>query len=235
MLAPPIGSENTDHGDFVATLEFWTPQTIFPRLERQFTALDLFEAHFAEEVRHVGESEDRIEQIFARFGNQTVDDPAAHAVSLCGFRHGERTNFSHDRGIKVQRAASNETALGARHREVADVLRDLEFRSGQHGAASGVSIDQIEQRGDVRHPRLAKFERDARRGIFGNSVGCKAANHDGRTPWRWRTMLVPAGSPAKRRASTSADAPGAISTSSTPCSSARFAASSFACIPPDAI
>ena len=51
------------------------------------------------------------------------------------------------------------------------------LQTGQHDAARGVAVNQLQQRRDVFHARLANFERNARRGMLDDRVRREAANH----------------------------------------------------------
>src|ERR1035438_5531340 len=84
-----LRAQNAHHGDLVAALELRAAHAIFPSLERQLAALHFLEAHFAEEIRHIGEGEHGVERVVGRFPDQRLDEPPADAMGLGIFGHGE--------------------------------------------------------------------------------------------------------------------------------------------------
>src|SRR6476661_2350922 len=130
----------------------------------------------------------------------------------------------------MQRAAAEQLAFGQHNREIANMLGEFQLGARQHNAFGGISVDQIENRRDIVHPRLAHLKRGFRTGLLGKMFRGNATDHAFCTSAA--ISRVPTGSSRNALASTPACAPGAIRTCRTPCSSALVAAFNFACMPP---
>src|SRR5579862_3308889 len=102
---PMFRTQNPRHRDLVATLELRTAQAILPHLQRQRAPLHFFEAHLAKEIRHVSESENRVERKRVSFLDQRLHHAAAYSARLPARIHRQRTNLSRYRTIKMQRPA----------------------------------------------------------------------------------------------------------------------------------
>src|ERR1019366_7283477 len=109
-----------------------------------------------------------------------------------------------------------------------DGFRHFKFGSGQHDAAGGIAVDEVQNGRDIVHHRFADSEAGRRAGRFHEGIGMKGADHA-------VTIRVPRSSPARILSSTPSLAPGAMRTWATPAARALNAAFSLASIPPVAM
>src|SRR5688572_4320096 len=162
-LAPVFRPQNAKHGDLIAGLKFRTAQAILPCFQRQNAALHHVKTYLLEELDDIREGENGIQLVLLRFGCQRLDQTASDAVGLCTLMHGERADLANGWAIEVQRAASQQFVTKPDHREIADALRHLEFRAGQHDAFRRITVDQVEDWWNVMHYRLTNGKWHLRR------------------------------------------------------------------------
>jgi hypothetical protein len=68
--------------DFVAALELWAAQAVFPDFEWKLSPFHFVEAVLGEEYGNIGEGEDRLQTVLTGFFFECLDQRAADAL-LC--------------------------------------------------------------------------------------------------------------------------------------------------------
>src|SRR5581483_832038 len=230
---PPPGVQNPDYRNLVAALELRTAQAVFPRFERQNSSLHNVKTNFVKKLHNVSEGEDAVKIVLERFLHQVLNQPPPDSMGLSRFIHRQGPDFAQRRRIKMERPAAKQPSFAKHDREVADMLGKLELCPRQHHTFGGVSVDQLQNRRDVAHPRLPHFERPGRPSLLGEILRRDTADHAFCASAA--TSRVPTASLFRTLSTTPASAPGAITTCPTPCARAELAAVSFACMPPVAI
>src|SRR5262249_22820101 len=93
-LAPVLRTQHAQDRDLIACLKFGTSQAVFPRLERQNSALHNLESDFAEKLRDIREREHRVQLVFMRLVDERLYHAPAYSVRLGMLMHGKRANLS---------------------------------------------------------------------------------------------------------------------------------------------
>src|ERR1035441_9404741 len=172
-----IGSKNAQNGDFIAGLELRAAYAVLPRFERERPAFDHVKAHSVEEIYNISEGEDGVEFVLYGFGNQRFYEFAADTLGLGMLVHGQGADFGGGGTVEVQGAAAQHLAVERDHGEIADGFRHFKFSSGQHDAAAGIAVDEVQNGRDIVHHGFADGEAGRRAGRVHEGVGIKGADH----------------------------------------------------------
>src|SRR5580704_20344 len=209
-LVPAARTQDAQHGDLITGLEFRAPQTVLPYLERQRAALYHLKPNLPEELLHVREGEYSVQLERLRFGNERTHQLSAHALSLGVAGYGQRANLRDGGAVEVQCSTTQQRGALEHYREIADGFGHFELGARQHDALGRVAIDEIENRRNVAHDRLADIESAYGAVRFDECVGLYSTDHAACSSRN--TILVPISSPASALASAFSAAPGAIRT-----------------------
>ena len=174
-----IGSKNAQNGDFVAGLELGAAYAILPRLEWEFPTLDDVKTQSAKKIYNIGEGKDSVEFVLYGFGNQGFDQFAADTLGLGLLVNGEGTDFGGRGTVEMEGAAAQQLTIETDDGEIADSLGHFEFGAGEHDAAGGIAVDEVQNGCDIVHYGLADGEARYGVGGFHEGVGLQAANHWG--------------------------------------------------------
>ncbi len=101
-----VWTKRFENRDFIAALKFRTAKAVFPDLEGKLAPLDLAKAQLSKEIRHIGESEYRMQAVFDGLLFEPQHDLAAYSSAIPGGIDGERADFTRGRSVEVQRAAT---------------------------------------------------------------------------------------------------------------------------------
>src|ERR1035438_7638932 len=159
-LMPMVGPKDAQDGDFIAGLELRAAYAVLPRLEWEGAALDYVKAYPVEKIYNIGEGEDGVEFVLFGFGNQTFDEFAAHTLCLGMFVYRQGTDFGCGRTVEMESPAAEQLFVEGDDGEIADGLRHLEFGAGEHDAAGGIVVDEMQNGCDIVHHGFA--DREAR-------------------------------------------------------------------------
>jgi hypothetical protein len=208
-------------------LKLGAAQAIFPDFEGQLAAFYLVEPKFRKKLLNISEREDGFEIVFEGLCFKRFNDGPPDSVLLRLRQYCQAPDFSDGRRIEMEGATTGQHIAIEGDREIANVFGQIEFSARQHDSVCGVAVDQREHMGNIPHTGLPHGER--------------TLHHAGTLLGRARSLLsrVPSASLASKRTQMSGSLPGAIVTSSIPCSKAVITAWSFACMPrsatPDSI
>src|ERR1035438_8153097 len=150
-----VGSKNAQNGDFIAGLELGAAYAVLPRLEWEFPTFDGVKAHSVKEIYNIGEGKDGVEFVLYGFRNQRFDELAANTLGLGMLVHGQGADFGGGGTVEVQGAAAQQLAVERDHRKIADGFRHFKFGSGQHDAAAGIAVDEVQNGRDIVHHGFA--------------------------------------------------------------------------------
>src|ERR1017187_9631833 len=157
-----IGSKNAQNGDFIAGLELRAANAVLPRLERERPAFDYVKAQSVEKIYNISEGEDGVEFVLDGFRNQRFDEFAADTLGLGMLAHGQGADFGGGGTVEVQSATAQQLTVERDYGEIADSFRHFKFGSGQHDAAAGIAVDEVQDGRDIVHHRFADSEAGCR-------------------------------------------------------------------------
>src|ERR1035438_9391129 len=145
-----VGPKYAQNGDFIAGLELRAAYAILPRLEGKLAAFDHMEADPVEEIYDISEREDCVEFVLSGFGDQGFDEFAADPLCLGLLAHGEGADFGCGGTVEMEGSTAQQLSVERDHGEIADGLGHLEFRAGEHDAAGGIAVNEVQNRRDKR-------------------------------------------------------------------------------------